>query len=359
MFRVFSVKDVGHRQNVSRHPYHFCRGSVSMFQRIYSSLEIKKAIECYDHVKSFRKAAFLSGISKSTIHRWYSSFHRLLLRSHKIQIRKRYSKKPRNLKYPDIIQQLRSIFSSKTLSIFTLEEIQRRLEYPDNAKPSLSWIHASLRKARVSRRRFLHTCKVCPRSASDLKQLTLAFKSRLDTLKDDQIVCIDETGFCNIGNAMLGYFSKGKEPLATHVPKRERVSLLMAVHPSVGIVAETLQTKPYNTESFLAFLKDVLIPSLPLTTTAILMDNVAFHKSKRVSALLEQHGLFPLFIPPYSPRCNPIEEVFSIMKRYFRQSFRPENFLGSVKAAQEKMKLYKGVVRHYIHTRNYLENATS
>lgn len=330
-----------------------------MFHRIYSSLEIKKAIDCYDRVKSFRKAALQVGISKSTIHRWYSSFHRLLLRSNKIQVRKRYSRKQRSLKYPDIVKRLRNIFSSQTLSIFTLEEIQRRLNYPKNAKPSLSWIHVSLKKARVSRRRFLHTCKVCARSVSDLKQMTLAFKNRLDTFNDDQVVCIDETGFCNIGNAMIGYFPKGKNPIVAHVPKRERVSLLMAVHPTIGIVAEALQTKPYNTETFVAFLKDTLIPNLPLTTKAILMDNVAFHKSKQVSALLEHHGLVPLFIPPYSPRCNPIEEVFSILKRYFRQVFTPDNFLESVKAAQKKLKLYKGVACHYIHTRNYLENATS
>jgi len=58
-----------------------------MFRRIYNSLEIKKAIECYDRVKSYRVASLVTGISKSTIHRWYKTFHSLVVR-HSIQKRK-------------------------------------------------------------------------------------------------------------------------------------------------------------------------------------------------------------------------------------------------------------------------------
>ncbi len=44
-----------------------------MFKRVYNSLEIKKARECYDRLKSFR-------ISKFTIHRWYKTFHAMVVR---------------------------------------------------------------------------------------------------------------------------------------------------------------------------------------------------------------------------------------------------------------------------------------
>ena len=46
------------------------------------------------------------------------------------------------------------------------------------------------------------------------------------------------------------------------------------------------------------------------------MDNVSFHKSKKIKKLVEDSGNHLLFIPPYSPDFNPIEEVFSKLKSF-------------------------------------------
>ena len=43
-------------------------------------------------------------------------------------------------------------------------------------------------------------------------------------------------------------------------------------------------------------------------------DNVSFHKSEKVINLIKETKNHPLFIPPYSPDLNPIENVFSIFK---------------------------------------------
>lgn len=54
----------------------------------------------------------------------------------------------------------------------------------------------------------------------------------------------------------------------------------------------------------------------------VLLDNVAFHKSKAVLAAFERMGKIPVFIPPYSPEFNPIENVFS----YIKSAYRPKLF---------------------------------
>ena len=77
-----------------------------MFTRTYNSLEIKKAIECYDFVKSYRIASKRTGISKSTIHRWYHSFHSLVIR----QLIQRRKKKKRKPKYPGIVERIKNLF---------------------------------------------------------------------------------------------------------------------------------------------------------------------------------------------------------------------------------------------------------
>jgi transposase len=49
------------------------------------------------------------------------------------------------------------------------------------------------------------------------------------------------------------------------------------------------------------------------------MDNASIHKTKLIQdfTLSRQQSL--LFIPPYSPECNPVENVFSMIKNDFRK----------------------------------------
>ncbi|KAF9302724.1 hypothetical protein BGZ74_004937 [Mortierella antarctica] len=50
----------------------------------------------------------------------------------------------------------------------------------------------------------------------------------------------------------------------------------------------------------------------------LVMDNAAIHKTEYIQALIKGRGYVPVFLPPYSPFLNPIEEFWSEMKRIFR-----------------------------------------
>lgn len=156
----------------------------------------------------------------------------------------------------------------------------------------------------------------------------LEFKKQLDTFSNDEVVCVDETGFCNVGFSTYGYFPKGKTPCEKKYPKREKVSLSMAIEPN-GIVHYQKQKDAFNKYTFVQFLTN-MIPKLSQNVKAVIMDNVSFHRSSQVKELLETHNLIPLYIPPYSPRCNPIEEIFSIIKRHFKTSKTLDYFQNNV-----------------------------
>lgn len=49
------------------------------------------------------------------------------------------------------------------------------------------------------------------------------------------------------------------------------------------------------------------------------MDNVAFHRSKSVDTISHDRRLEALFIPPYTPDFNPIENVFGALKTIYRK----------------------------------------
>jgi transposase len=50
------------------------------------------------------------------------------------------------------------------------------------------------------------------------------------------------------------------------------------------------------------------------------MDNLTAHKGERVRELIEERGCELLYLPPYSPDLNPIEEAFSKIKAFIRKA---------------------------------------
>jgi transposase len=126
----------------------------------------------------------------------------------------------------------------------------------------------------------------------------------------------------------------------------------MAIHPN-GVVDHKMIPKAFDKVSFLQALEQ-FVPKLPSQTKAILMDNVSFHRSYDVVNFLKSKGLVPLYIPPYSPRCNPIEEVFSLLKRNFRNLELTEQFNERIKVSIQDLNLYKDMTPYYRHTRQYV-----
>jgi transposase len=70
---------------------------------------------------------------------------------------------------------------------------------------------------------------------------------------------------------------------------------------------------------FEAYLEQVLLPHLR-PGQIVVMDNLSAHKAQRVKELIEEYGCEALYLPPYSPDLNPIEEAFSKVKGLLRKA---------------------------------------
>jgi transposase len=70
---------------------------------------------------------------------------------------------------------------------------------------------------------------------------------------------------------------------------------------------------------FEAYLQEALCPSLS-PGQVVVMDNLSAHKGQKVRELVEERGCQLLYLPPYSPDLNPIEQAFSKMKALMRKS---------------------------------------
>ncbi len=76
---------------------------------------------------------------------------------------------------------------------------------------------------------------------------------------------------------------------------------------------------PINGESFLAYVEQFLLPTLS-AGDIVIMDNLGSHKSQAVRQAIRSVGAKLLFLPPYSPDLNPIEQVFAKLKTLLRKA---------------------------------------
>jgi transposase len=86
-----------------------------------------------------------------------------------------------------------------------------------------------------------------------------------------------------------------------------------------GIIAPWVLDGPINRDAFETYVEKVLIPELR-PGDVVAMDNLSSHKGPRVRELIEAAGATLLYLPPYSPDFNPIENAFAKLKALLRKA---------------------------------------
>lgn len=86
-----------------------------------------------------------------------------------------------------------------------------------------------------------------------------------------------------------------------------------------GLVAPMVLDGPMTGEVFRAYVEQVLIPELS-PGDVVVLDNLAAHKVAGVREKIQAAGASLLYLPPYSPDLNPIEQVFAKLKALLRKA---------------------------------------
>ena len=85
------------------------------------------------------------------------------------------------------------------------------------------------------------------------------------------------------------------------------------------IDAPWLLDTPINGELFLTYVQKVLLPTLR-PGDIVIADNLSSHKGRAVRRAIRAAGAHLLFLPPYSPDLNPIEQFFAKLKALLRKA---------------------------------------
>ena len=146
------------------------------------------------------------------------------------------------------------------------------------------------------------------------------FRKTFETLKkmlEGDITTIlfeDESMIRDYQAIMKTWFPKGKQRIIPTYGKHEGVKLVGFLDYETGHVYVE-EHKKYDAEVFLQFLKNVL-SQYPNGKTVIILDNARIHHAKLLKEFLEENKdcLELVYLPPYSPNLNKIEELWGWLK---------------------------------------------
>ena len=130
---------------------------------------------------------------------------------------------------------------------------------------------------------------------------------------------IDETGAATNMARLRGRALKGKR-LRAGIPQGHwKTTTFVAGLRLTGMMAPMVVDGPMNRPIFQAYVEQVLVPELR-PGDLVVMDNLPAHKGSPVRDAIEAAGASLLYLPPYSPDFNPIENAFAKLKALLRKA---------------------------------------
>ena len=134
------------------------------------------------------------------------------------------------------------------------------------------------------------------------------------------MVYLDESGFERTTYRLHGWACRGQRVMGDRSGQVRPRTSLIAGKWGKRLLAPVLFEGSTNAEWFNVWLEEHLFKELP-PHSILIMDNAAFHKTAKTRELIQQAGHTLLFLPPYSPDFNPIEQDFATMKK--RRQYAP------------------------------------
>jgi transposase len=133
-----------------------------------------------------------------------------------------------------------------------------------------------------------------------------------------RLVFVDEMGTNTSLSALYAWAPKGERAHCSVPRNRGPNTTLLSSMILEGMGSSLVVEGATTAAVFQTYVERVLVPSLE-GGQVVVMDNLTAHKGERVKELIEQRDCELLYLPPYSPDFNPIEEAFSKIKGMVRK----------------------------------------
>jgi transposase len=141
----------------------------------------------------------------------------------------------------------------------------------------------------------------------------------MPTLDPRKLVFVDETWAKTNMTRTHGYAPKGQRLIDAAPHGHWHTTTFVGAIRADGWIAPLVLDGAINGEWFLAYVERVLVPELR-RGDVVVMDNLGSHTPAGVRRAVEGAGCRLLYLPPYSPDLNPIENAFSKLKGLLRSA---------------------------------------
>ena len=140
-------------------------------------------------------------------------------------------------------------------------------------------------------------------------------------LNPARLVFIDETWASTNMTRRYGRALQGQRLIASVPHGHWKTTTFVAALRHNRITAPWVIDQPINGEVFLQYVIEALVPTL-VPGDIVVMDNLPAHKVAGIREAIEAAGAELVYLPPYSPDFNPIEQFFSKLKSYLCKAAR-------------------------------------
>jgi transposase len=277
--------------------------------KAYSQDLRDRVIDATQAGTSARQAATRFEIGASTAIKWLERVRGTGERSARRQGRKRGSKLDAHRDY------LLAVIEAAPDT--TIEELQKRLVQDQGMWAGTGTIWTFLDRCGLTfKKKSAHAAEQA--RPDILQQREDWFEGQLD-LEPERLVFVDESFASTDMARVYGRARRGQRLRAAIPHGHWKKTTLVAGLRLSGMTAAQLLDGSINGEAFLAYVRDVLVPTLS-PGDIVVIDNLSSHKSHPVREAIEAVGAKLLFLPPYSPDFNPIEKAFSKLKALLRKA---------------------------------------
>jgi transposase len=150
-----------------------------------------------------------------------------------------------------------------------------------------------------------------------VQQLRLDYQRWLWPQSMQNLVFIDETGVNLAMTRLYARAALGQRAYASRPLGRGKNVTIIGAMALRGVLTNFTFSGSNNTDTFVTYLKDELLPKL-WAGAIVIMDNLSVHRVEQVRQLIESVGAHLVYLPPYSPELNPIEMLWSKVKQFLR-----------------------------------------
>jgi transposase len=186
-----------------------------------------------------------------------------------------------------------------------------------NVLLSASTVSRDLKKAGWTKKKARREAK---QRNADLRDY---YQYEISSYQPEQLVFVDESG-CDKHNGFrrTGWSPRGISPVQIAQFNRGQRYQILPAYTQDGVVFSEIFQGSTDTTVFEEFIEQLVLTVCgpwPREKSVLVMDNASFHRSKRIDQICSDAGVKLVYLPPYSPDLNPIEEFFAQFKAFVKR----------------------------------------